>query len=97
VEKEYAGARALLLQYFDNVDYVAEEVLKAPKYGDLKVSVGSIIEELDEVELFMNSLKLAGKAGIYVHAYVYTRPRPDGVSKPQYVPTVLPRFLGTYP
>mmetsp|Transcript_15318 Transcript_15318/g.14693 ORF Transcript_15318/g.14693 Transcript_15318/m.14693 type:complete len:414 (+) Transcript_15318:976-2217(+) len=64
VEKEYAGARALLLQYFDNVDYVAEEVLKAPKYGDLKVSVGCIIEELDEVELFINSLKSAGKAGV---------------------------------
>jgi hypothetical protein len=70
VEKEYAGARALLLQYFDNVDYVAVEVLKAPKYGDLKVSVGCIIEDLEEVELFMNSLKSAGKAGIYVHVNV---------------------------
>lgn len=63
-EKEYAAARALLLQYFDNVDYVAVEVQKAPKYGNLKVSVGCIIEDLEEAELFKNSIKSAAKVGV---------------------------------
>jgi hypothetical protein len=59
------------LQYFDNVDYVAVEVLKAPKYGNLKVSVGCIIEDLEEAELFKNSLKSADKAGVYIYIYTY--------------------------
>ena len=62
-EKAYAAGRALLLQYFENVDYVAAEVRAAPKYQGTKVSVGTIIEEIEEVELFKNSIQSALQAG----------------------------------
>jgi hypothetical protein len=63
-EKHYAGARALLLQYFDNVEYVSKAVKAAPKYGQNKVTVGVLLEEVDELVLFKNSLESALKAGI---------------------------------
>lgn len=63
-EKAYASGRALLLQYFDNVDYVAQQVKAAPKFGGIKVSVGSIIEDAEEMELFKNSVESALTAGV---------------------------------
>ena len=63
-EKAYAGARALLLEYFSNVDRVEKYVKGCPKYNQNKVTVGAIIEDEDEMELFKNSLQSAYAAGI---------------------------------
>lgn len=63
-EQQYAAARALLLSYFDNVDYVTNAVKSTPKFGQNKVAVGTVLEETDELELFKNSLESASKQGI---------------------------------
>jgi hypothetical protein len=68
-EAAYSAGRALLLQYFDNVDYVAAEVKKAPKFGQGKVSVGCIIEDVEEMELFKNSVESGRKAGVNKSKY----------------------------
>jgi hypothetical protein len=63
-ESHYAGARALLLQYFDNVEYVQKAVRAAPKFGQNKVAVGCLLEDVEELVLFKNSLESAMKAGV---------------------------------
>ena len=63
-EKAYAGARALLSQYFENVEYVMSEVKAAPRYNQNRVSVGCIIEDMEEMELFKNSVKSGAIAGV---------------------------------
>lgn len=63
-EKAYSSARALLLDYFTHVDYVAKAVKACPKYNQNKVTVGVLLDSMDEINLWRNSWASAGKAGI---------------------------------
>lgn len=63
-EQNYVAARALLLEFFQHVKYVEEAVNKCPKYSQNKVTVGVLIEDEGELELFQNSLQFSYKAGI---------------------------------
>ena len=69
-ENAYATARALLLSYFNNVDYVAKLVKSIPKFGGTKVAVGCLIETPDELNLFQNSLQSGYKMGISKNKFV---------------------------
>lgn len=63
-ERAYAAARALLLDFFKYQDYVQKAVNEAPRYGKGKVAVGCLVEDADDLELFMNSVASAARAGI---------------------------------
>jgi hypothetical protein len=63
-EDAYAAARALLLYYFDNVDYVGKSVRNCPRFGQGRVAIGVLVENDDELLLFKNSLASAAKEGI---------------------------------
>lgn len=63
-EHAYAAARSLLIWYFKYVDYVQKMLSKAPKYGGNKVVIGSLVESMDEAQLFLNSLESGFKQGI---------------------------------
>lgn len=63
-ERAYAQGRGLLLDYFSNVDYVAKAVKTCPRFGQGRVVVGVLIEDLDEFALFKNSLASALKEGV---------------------------------
>lgn len=63
-EKAYAGARALLIEFFNFGEAVTKAVKQAPRYGQNKVAVGCLIEDIDEVQLFKNSLESAFKVGV---------------------------------
>ena len=83
-EKAYAGARALLSQYFENVAYVMNEVKAAPRYNQNRVSVGCIIENIEEMELFRNSVKSGAIAGVNKSKFCIfttTREVSDGFSR----------------
>lgn len=63
-ESDYAGARALLVEFFKYQELVSKAVKGAPKFGEPKVAVGVLIESTEEGELFLNSYATARKAGI---------------------------------
>jgi len=63
-ERAYAGARALLIEFFNYGDIVSKAVKAAPRYGQNKVAVGCLVEDLEEAELFRNSLESAYKVGV---------------------------------
>jgi hypothetical protein len=63
-EKAYSAARALLLDFFKYGDSVQKAVNEAPRYGKGKVAIGCLVEDGDDLELFMNSVASAGRAGI---------------------------------
>jgi hypothetical protein len=63
-EKAYAAARALLLDFFLHSDYVQNAVNDAPRYGKGKVVVGCLVDDAEDLELFLNSISSAGRAGI---------------------------------
>jgi len=63
-QKAYANSRALLLEFFNNADLVNKAVKSAPKYGQNKVAVGCLLESIEELELFKNSLESAYKVGV---------------------------------
>ena len=63
-EKAYAGARALLIEFFNHGDAVTKAVKQAPRYGQNKVAVGCLVEDLEEATLFRNSLESAYKVGV---------------------------------
>jgi hypothetical protein len=63
-EKHYSIARALLLEYFTHVDYVTQAVKACPKFSKGKVSVGVLLETMEELMLFRNSLASAEKQRI---------------------------------
>lgn len=63
-EKAYAGARALLLEFFNYGEVVSKAVKFAPRYGQNKVAVGCLIEDIEEAALFRNSLESAYKSGV---------------------------------
>jgi hypothetical protein len=63
-EPAYAAGRALLLDFFKHSDAVSKAVLDCPRYGKGRVAIGSLIEDSEDLELFMNSVASAGKVGI---------------------------------
>ena len=63
-EKAYAGARALLIEFFNYGDIVAKAVKGAPRFGANKVAVGVLVEDVEEAALFRNSLESAFKVGV---------------------------------
>lgn len=63
-EPQYAIARALLLEYFGRVEYVAQAVRIAPRFGQNRASVGCVVETVEEATLFHNSLTSATQIGI---------------------------------
>lgn len=63
-ERAYSAARALLLDYFTHADYVAEIMPKIPHYDKNRVAIGVLLENLDEVKLFKNSLTSGLNVGI---------------------------------
>ena len=58
-EIHYKAARSLLLDYFGHIKYLGELVKKCPRMSNGKVSIGYLIESVDEFELFENSLATA--------------------------------------
>jgi hypothetical protein len=65
-ERDYAGARALLVEFFKYQDTVNDAVKGAPKFSDPKVTVGILVEDEGEGELFLNSFASARKAGVSI-------------------------------
>eukprot|EP01038_Epipyxis_sp_PR26KG_P008836 gene8836-11927_t len=63
-ESNYAAARALLLDFFKHSEAVLKAVIDCPRYSKGRVAIGTIIEDADDLELFMNSVASAGKVGI---------------------------------
>jgi hypothetical protein len=63
-EKAYSAARALLLEYFTHTDYVSSFMKEVPHYDNNRVAVGCVLENLDEVKLFKNSLATGAAVGI---------------------------------
>ena len=60
----YSAARALLLEYFQHVEYVNKLVKQCPSFKGNKVSVGVLVESAEEADLFKNSLESASAVGI---------------------------------
>lgn len=60
----YASSRALLLEYFNNVDYVAKQVKGCPRFNQNRVAIGVLLEDMEEVALFKNSVESGFKSGI---------------------------------
>lgn len=64
-EEHYAATRRMLLEYFRHNEAVQDVVEKdVPKYGGGKVTVGVLVEDEDDLELFLNSFASARKKGI---------------------------------
>ena len=69
-EAAYAAARALLLDFFNFGEKVNADVANLPRFNKGRVVVGSLLEDADDVELFMNSIASARKAGINRNKFV---------------------------
>ena len=83
-EDSYAAARTLLLGYFDHVDYVSDRVKSCPRFSKGRVAIGVVLESLDEVALFKNSLLSATKQRISYNKYcVFTTSKSvyDGIQE----------------
>jgi hypothetical protein len=63
-EKAYAAARALLLDFFKYGEKVNAAVDSIPKFNKGRVVVAVFVDDAEDLELFMNSVKSAGKMGI---------------------------------
>lgn len=63
-ESHYAGARALLVEFFKHQDFVTNAIKSVPKFAEPKVAVGVLVENTGEGELFLNSFDSARKAGV---------------------------------
>jgi len=68
-EASYAAARALLLMYFDFTDSIANAVKGCPRFSKGRVSIGALLETMEEAELFKNSLLAAAKQRISLNKY----------------------------
>jgi len=62
-EQHYAAARALLLDFFRFGDTVLRRVKDIPTYKDGRVVVASLVDDNEDLELFLNSVASAGKVG----------------------------------
>ena len=63
-ERAYAAARAMLLDFFKYGDKVNAAVDTIPKFNKGRVVVACLVDDSEDLELFLNSIKSAGKAGI---------------------------------
>ena len=63
-EPAYAAARALLLDFFKYGDKVSAAVSKMPTFNKGRVVVAVFVDDSEDLELFLNSVKSAGKMGI---------------------------------
>jgi hypothetical protein len=63
-EADYAMARALLLEFFDNTDSVDKAIKSAPKFANNQIAVGVVLLTMDDLELFQNSFASAAKVGV---------------------------------
>lgn len=66
----YASARALLIDFFRLQDYVSEAMTKVPKYDKGRVCVGTLVEDTDDLEHYLNALASASKPGISKNKFV---------------------------
>jgi hypothetical protein len=69
-EPDYALARSLLLDFFQYGEQVMTAVKDVPRYGKGKVVVGVLIEDHNDIELFLNSYASAKKVGINKNKFV---------------------------
>jgi hypothetical protein len=69
-EEHYKIARTLLLDYFEHQESIMDAMKSVPKYGNGKVTVGVLIDDDDDVELFLNSFASARKKGISNNKFV---------------------------
>lgn len=65
----YAAARALLIDFFRLQEYVASQMSKVPKYDKGRVVVGTLVEDADDLELFLNSIASAKRPGISANKF----------------------------
>jgi hypothetical protein len=63
-EQAYAAARALLLDFFKFGEKVNTAVDSIPKFNKGRVVVACLVDDSEDLELFLNSVKSAGKVGI---------------------------------
>lgn len=63
-DNHYAAARALLLEYFTHSEYVNKFMKSVPHFDKNRVAVGVVLESLDELKLFKNSLATGFNVGI---------------------------------
>jgi hypothetical protein len=63
-EAAYAAARALLLDFFKFGEKVNAAVDSIPKFNKGRVVVACLVDDSEDLELFLNSVKSAGKVGI---------------------------------
>jgi len=63
-EAAYSAARALLLDFFKYGDKVNAAVEGIPKFSKGRVVVGVLVDDSEDLELFLNSVASAGKVGI---------------------------------
>ena len=63
-EEQYAQAREMLKAYFRDAEYVLSQVTASTRSVGSKVVVGCIVETLEDLKLFENSVKFAERAGM---------------------------------
>lgn len=63
-EGQYVAARALFGDYFTHMAYVEKEIVQVPRFRGAKTAVASLVEDLEQAELFMNSVASGTRAGI---------------------------------
>lgn len=63
-DEQYAQAREMLKAYFRQAEYVTGNIVSSIRSVGKKVVVGCIVENLEDFQLFENSLKFADKAGM---------------------------------
>jgi hypothetical protein len=67
-EKAYAGARALLVDYFKYHAPLMENLERMPK-PSTKATVGCLVDSLEDMKLFQNSLESAQRAGATMNRF----------------------------
>eukprot|EP01032_Pedospumella_encystans_P012234 gene12234-14167_t len=63
-EPAYAAARALLLDFFKYGEKVNKAVEEVPRFSKGRVVVGVLVDDTEDLELFLNSVASAAKVGI---------------------------------
>lgn len=63
-EPAYAAARALLLDFFKYGEKVNSAVESIPRFNKGRVVVGCLVDDSEDLELFLNSVKSAAQVGI---------------------------------
>ena len=69
-QQHYAAARALLVDFFKYQQPVADSMNKVPKFDKGRVVVATIVEDDEDLELYLNSLASAAKPGISKNKFV---------------------------